>query len=100
MDMTVVTPDLSIVASIYNGSCHLRPSLASGLDQTGVFFELGVIDDGSTDDSGRVLDEVARADARVRVVHPDNQGLTRALMRGCGEAPGRLIARPDPADLV
>jgi glycosyltransferase involved in cell wall biosynthesis len=99
MDMTAVTPHLTIVASVYNGSRHLRPSLASVLEQTGVSFELVVIDDGSTDDSGRVLDEVARADARVRVFHQGNQGLTRALMRGCGEARGRFIARHDPDDL-
>jgi glycosyltransferase involved in cell wall biosynthesis len=94
-----MTPELSIVASVYNGGSHLRPSLASVLEQTGLSFELVAIDDGSTDDSGRVLDEAARADARVRVFHQENQGLTRALMRGCVEARGRFIARHDPDDL-
>ena len=94
-----MTPDLSIVASVYNGGRHLRTSVASVLGQTGLSFELVVIDDGSTNDSGRVLDEVARSDPRVRVFHQENQGLTRALARGGGEARGRFIARHDPDDL-
>ena len=83
---------------VYNGGEELRPTLDSILGQTGVGFELIVVDDGSTDATGAVLDQLAAHDARVRVIHQQNQGLTRALIAGCAEARGKYIARHDCGD--
>jgi glycosyltransferase involved in cell wall biosynthesis len=65
------------------------------LSQKGVDFEFIVIDDGSTDGGDAILDHYARRDGRVRVIHQENTGLTRALIRGCAEARGQYIARQD-----
>jgi glycosyltransferase involved in cell wall biosynthesis len=70
----------------------------SVLSQEGVAFEFIVVNDGSTDGSGGILDDYARRESRVRVIHQDNTGLTRALIRGCAEARGKYIARQDAGD--
>jgi glycosyltransferase involved in cell wall biosynthesis len=95
----VTAPLVSVVTGVYNGGTDLRPSLESVLDQRGVEFELIVVDDGSTDDTPVLLDELARRDPRVRAIRQENQGLTRALIRGCAEARGEFIARHDGDDL-
>ncbi|MBV6413058.1 MAG: glycosyltransferase family 2 protein [Xanthomonadales bacterium] len=84
--------------SVFNDSERLRTAVASILGQTWRDLELIVIDDGSTDGSGELLDELAAADVRLRVIHQDNTGLTRALIRGCSETRGEFIARQDSDD--
>ena len=74
-------------------------SLQSILDQQGVDFEFLVIDDGSTDATPAILAEFLQRDSRLRVFRQENQGLTFALVRGCGEARGPFIARHDADDL-
>lgn len=86
---------VSVVMSVYNGAGTLAATMDSVLTQQGVSFEFIVIDDGSTDGSGAILDDYARRDSRVRVIHQANTGLTRALIRGCAEARGSYIARQD-----
>ncbi len=88
-------PDVSVVMSVFNGAETLAETLESVLSQEGVALELVVVNDGSTDASGSILDDYARRDARVRVIHQENTGLTRALIRGCATARGRYIARQD-----
>ena len=90
--------EISVVMSIYNGASLMRETVESILRQERVTFELIAIDDGSTDESGNILDEYAAQDARVRVIHQENQGLTRALIRGCAEAQASYIARQDVGD--
>jgi glycosyltransferase involved in cell wall biosynthesis len=92
------SPDLSVVMSVYNNADTLPAALDSVLVQTGVTFECIVIDDGSTDGSGRVLDERAQLDPRLRVEHRSNQGLTRALIRGCELARAPWVVRQDADD--
>jgi glycosyltransferase involved in cell wall biosynthesis len=93
------TPDVSVVMSVYNGAAHLRKSVDSILSQEGVKLELIVVNDGSVDESGKILDEYANHDCRVRVIHQQNQGLTRALIAGCASANGKYIARQDVGDI-
>src|SRR5690606_33864835 len=77
---------------------RVERAVRSILDQTFRDLELIVIDDGSGDGTGDALDRVAAADQRMRVIHQDNTGLTRALIRGCAEARGEFIARQDADD--
>ena len=95
----MTSPLISVVCAVYNGERYLRGSVESILSQEGADFEIVVMDDGSTDGSGEILDELAGADKRLRVVHQENSGLTRALVRGCELARGRYIARHDGDDL-
>jgi glycosyltransferase involved in cell wall biosynthesis len=92
-------PQVSVVMSVYNGAATLRESVQSVLSQQGVDFEFIIVDDGSTDASAGVLDEFARADHRIRVIHQENRGLTLALIRGCAAATGEYIARQDCGDV-
>ena len=92
-------PQVSVVMSVYNGAERLAETLDSILDQAGCDFEIIVVDDGSSDGAEVILDDYATRDARLRVIHQDNTGLTRALIRGCAEAQGDFIARHDAGDL-
>jgi glycosyltransferase involved in cell wall biosynthesis len=89
---------ISVVMSVYNGASRLRPTMESLLGQTDRDFELIVVDDGSTDGTPAMLASYAALDPRVRIITQSNSGLTRALIRGCSEARGRLIARQDCGD--
>lgn len=92
------SPRVSVVMSVFNGERDVCPSIDSILEQEGVDLELVLIDDGSTDATATIVDQYARDDSRVRVIHQDNQGLTRALIRGCQMARGDFIARQDAGD--
>ena len=92
-------PEVSVVMSVFNDAATLPRTLESVLGQQGCDLEFIVIDDGSTDGSGNILDEWARQDARLRPLHQGNIGLTRALIRGCAQARGQFIARQDAGDL-
>jgi hypothetical protein len=84
--------------AVYNGSDHLQPTLDSVLGEAGCSLEFIVVDDGSTDETGKLLDAAAAIDARLVVIHQANTGLTRALRSGCDVARGEFIARIDAGD--
>jgi glycosyltransferase involved in cell wall biosynthesis len=84
--------------SAYNDRDRVEQAIASVLEQTFRDLELIVVNDGSSDGSAELLDRLAASDARMRVIHQDNAGLTRALIRACGEARGEFIARQDADD--
>lgn len=92
-------PEVSVVMSVYNGSTQLRETIDSILSQEGVSLEFIIVNDGSTDQSPRTLREYAERDSRVRIIHQENQGLTRALIAGCAAARGDYIARQDVGDV-
>jgi hypothetical protein len=84
--------------AVYNGEHFLRDSIDSILGQTFRDFEFIIIDDGSTDDSNRIIRSYA--DPRVRLVENEgNLGLTRSLNRGLRLARGEFIARQDADDI-
>lgn len=92
-------PQVSVVCSAFNAGDTLINSLESVLSQEGVDFEVVVVNDGSTDDTLRLLRRFAAKDDRIRVLDQENRGLTRALISGCEVANGRYIARLDADDL-
>jgi glycosyltransferase involved in cell wall biosynthesis len=88
-------PEVSVVMSAYNSADSLVQTLDSVLDQEGINLEFIVVNDGSSDGTGELLDNRAKADARLKIIHQDNSGLTMALVKGCQQARGRFIARQD-----
>jgi glycosyltransferase involved in cell wall biosynthesis len=89
---------ISVVMAVFNGAETISVSMASILEQTERDLEVIVVDDGSTDETPRLLAEIARSDERVRILTQPNAGLTRALVRGCAEARSPIIARHDSDD--
>lgn len=93
------SPKISVLLSVYNGERYLAEAIDSILSQTYQDFEFLIIDDGSTDSSKTLAEAYAKKDARIRVLHQTNQGLTKALNRGLLEARGEFIARQDADDV-
>jgi glycosyltransferase involved in cell wall biosynthesis len=85
--------------SVYNGASNLAITMASILTQQAVELEFIVVNDGSTDGTGDILDAYAQRDSRVCIIHQKNTGLTRALIRGCAAATGEFVARQDAGDV-
>ena len=93
-------PLFSIIVPVYNTEAFLVRCLDSILDQTYGNFELLAIDDGSTDNSGQILDEYAHRDDRIRVFHQENGGLSAARNKGLDNAEGRYICFVDSDDYM
>lgn len=92
-------PKLSVVMGVHNAADQLTTTLDSVLSQSGVDFEIIVVDDGSTDQTCRVLETYTGIDRRLRILSiPQNRGLTEALIAGCQAARGVYIARQDAGD--
>ncbi len=85
-------PKVSIVLPTYNGSHYIRESIDSIMNQTFEDWELIIVNDCSTDETPKIIDEYMRKDSRIRVINNDvNQKLPRSLNIGFRKANGRLI---------
>lgn len=79
---------ISVLMPVYNVENYLRQSIDSVLLQTYKNWELIIVDDGSSDDSGRICDEYAAEDERINVIHKSNMGLLSARRDGIKAARG------------
>lgn len=95
-----VSPLISVVLPVYNGGKYIAEALESILSQTFSDYELIVIDDGSTDDTYRILQEYQAKDYRVCVVSRENRGLIATLNEGVALARGTWLARMDSDDVA
>lgn len=93
------SPFLSVVVPVYNVSKYLEECLDSVLQQSFNDFEVLLVNDGSTDDSLDLLEEVASRDSRVRVFSQFNCGAGSARNRGIELARGKRIIFIDPDDI-
>lgn len=93
-------PAVSVIVPVYNEESLLPRCLDSILAQTMRNFELLLIDDGSTDGSAAIADEYAARDARVRVIHQPNGGISNARNGGVARAQGGDITFVDADDWV
>lgn len=91
---------ISIIIPVYNTEKALRRCLNSILAQTMTDYECLLIDDGSTDSSGRICDEYASKDNRFRVFHKENGGVSSARNLGLDNAKGGWISFVDSDDTV
>ena len=91
---------VSVIIPVYNTKAYVRQAIESILQQTLQELEIIIIDDGSTDDSGAILQELAAGDERVRVYKQENQGQSIARNHGMTHATGRYLYFMDSDDLL
>lgn len=91
---------VSVVVPVYNVEPFLPECVESILAQTWQNYEVILVDDGSTDSSGKMCDDYARKNTRVRVIHKKNGGLSSARNAGIDIALGNYIAFVDSDDAV
>lgn len=91
---------VSIIVPVFQVEQYLRQCVDSILAQTFTDFELILVDDGSTDQSGAICDEYAGKDARVSVIHTENRGAAAARNTGLDRATGYYIAFVDSDDTI
>lgn len=88
----------SVIVPVYNVRAYLDRCVESIVEQTAEKIEIFLIDDGSTDGSGALCDAWAARDARVRVIHQNNGGLSAARNAGIDAAKGKYLAFVDSDD--
>lgn len=90
----------SIIVPVYNVEKYVGDCISSILAQTYPHFELILVDDGSTDESGNICDRYAAQDSRIKVIHQANGGVSRARNKGIEAATGQWICFIDSDDEV
>jgi GT2 family glycosyltransferase len=92
-------PRLSVIMSVYNDAIYLPVAIESILAQTFSDFEFLIVDDGSDDDSGSIIERYAGQDSRIRAFHQANRGLIYSLNMMIAKARTPLLARMDGDDI-
>ena len=93
-------PRVSLIVPVFNTAPFLRECLESVLAQTFPDWELVCVDDGSTDDSPRILAEYSARDERIVVLRQSNSGQGAARNAGLGKARGEYVLFLDSDDLL
>ena len=92
--------EISIIVPVYQVEKYIRQCIDSILAQTFTDFELILVDDGSMDNSGKICDEYAEKDKRIRVIHKENDGLSDARNKGLDNASGNYFMFVDGDDYI
>lgn len=91
---------LSIIVPVYNVEKYLEECVQSLLNQTYQDYEIILVDDGSTDSSGKICDMMAEHSSKIRVIHKENGGLSSARNAGLKAARGRYMGFVDSDDYI
>ena len=89
---------ITVIMPVYNVQDYLREAIESVINQTYQNLEILIIDDGSKDISGKICDEYAKKDNRIKVIHQENKGLSGARNTGLLNATGKYIMFIDSDD--
>lgn len=90
----------SLIVPVYNVSKYLHQCLDSIINQTYSNIEIILVNDGSSDYSGRICDEYANKDKRIKTIHTENKGVSSARNLGLSIAKGNYIAFIDSDDWI
>jgi len=93
-------PLISVITPVYNTADYLPRTIESILAQTHEAIEVLLINDGSTDDSGKICDRYAQRDNRIKVLHQNNAGVSAARNAGLNIAKGEWIGFVDSDDWI
>lgn len=91
---------ISIVIPVYNGERFLARCIESVIKQTVSDWEIVLVNDGSTDSSGKICDTYAQKDERIRVIHQQNQGYAGARNEGLKQVTGEYVMFVDSDDWI
>lgn len=91
---------ISVIVPVYNVEKYLEKCLNSIMYQTYSNLEILLIDDGSTDQSGRICNKYAKKDKRIKVIHKANTGLADSRNVGLKMATGQLVGFVDSDDYI
>mgnify|MGYP003550192474 FL=1 len=91
---------VSVIVPVYKVEDYIRECIDSILAQTYPYFELILVDDGSPDNCGRICDDYAKGDNRIKVVHKVNGGISSARNAGLEVAKGEWIMHVDGDDWI
>lgn len=91
---------ISVIVPIYKVEEYLNRCIDSIINQTYSNLEIILVDDGSPDDCGKICDEYAKKDKRIKVLHKENGGLSDARNRGVEVASGKYVCFIDSDDFV
>lgn len=94
------TPLISVIIPVYNVETYLDRCVQSVVNQEYSILDIILVDDGSTDSSGRKCDEWSAKDNRIRVIHKKNGGLSSARNCGIEAAAGEYFAFVDSDDWI
>lgn len=93
-------PKFSVIVPAFNVEQYIDRCVTSVLNQTYSDFELIIIDDGSTDGSGKMLDDYSHFDSRIKVIHTQNQGQSAARNVGLEQCTGEYVYFCDADDWI
>ena len=94
------SPRISVVMPAYNSEKYIAEAIESILNQTFTDFEFIILNDGSTDNTAKIIKEYAKKDKRIKLIdNKKNQGLVSILNQGLDLARGEYIARMDSDDI-
>jgi glycosyltransferase involved in cell wall biosynthesis len=99
MEHAKLNPYISVILPVYNAEKFIYEAVCSVLEQTYTNFELLIINDGSSDGTADILNELAVKDSRIKLFHHENQGIIKALNFGLNQSKGQYIARMDADDI-
>jgi len=91
---------LTIIVPVYNCIAFLPALGATAADLEGTDWEMILVNDGSTDGSGSICDELAKENPRIRVIHQENGGVSAARNAGLAAATGEFIGFLDADDAI
>ncbi len=94
------TPEISLISPIYNAESTIRRMIDSVIQQSFTDWELILVDDGSTDETPKILDEYSHKDKRITVYHKENGGVAEARQFGLEVSKGNYLIHIDADDWV
>ena len=96
----MTTDKISIIVPAYNIESYIEKTVKSICAQSYENLEIIIINDGSKDNTGKVLDELSKTDDRIKVIHKENGGVTSARLKGIESATGDWIGFVDGDDFI